>query len=289
MTSISPGLAFALAAALGWAVFDLTRRFLSARFSAWATVVGVTLPSLPLVLIWGWSAGHWWVEPRYLAPGLGSVALNLGANFAYVRAYQLSPISLTLPMLSLTPVFSALLGAGVLGEPVGLRAAIGIAAVVAGAVLLAAGLPWRRRAQPQRVEAGSLVMALVALLWSGAVLLDKLALRHAAAPLHALVLNGGVAAGGIVALALSGRLAELRALPRSGWLLAFSVATGFGALASQLAALGSIPIGMLETLKRGVGGVLAVTWGRTFFAEPVTPNKVGALVLLTLGVALILL
>lgn len=289
MTSISPGLAFALAAALGWALFDLARRFLSARFSAWTTVVGVTLPSLPLVVIWGWSAGHWWVEPLYLAPGLGSVALNLAANFAYVRAYQLSPISLTLPMLSLTPVFSALLGAAVLGEPVGLRAAIGIACVVAGAVLLAAGLPSRQRREPVRIEAGSLVMALVALLWSGAVLLDKLALRHAAAPLHALVLNGGVAIGGMIALSISGRLAELRALPRSGVLLAFAVATGFGALAAQLAALGSIPIGTLETLKRGVGGVLAVTWGRTFFAEPVTPNKVGALVLLTAGVALILL
>jgi drug/metabolite transporter (DMT)-like permease len=289
VTSISPGLAFALAAALGWALFDLSRRFLSARFSAWTTVVGVTLPSLPLILIWGWRAGPWWVEPLYLVPGLGSLALNLGANFAYVRAYQLSPISLTLPMLSLTPVFSALLGAAVLGEPVSLRAAVGIACVVAGAVVLAAGWPSRQGRQPVRVESGSLVMALVALLWSGSVLLDKLALRHASAPLHALVLNGGVAIGGLIALALSGRLAELRGLPRNGALLAFSVATGFGALAAQLAALGSIPIGMLETLKRGVGGVMAVTWGRTFFAEPVTSSKAGAIALLTAGVALILL
>ncbi len=289
MAAISPGLAFALAASLGWALFDLTRRYLSARFSAWATVIAVTLPSLPLVAIWAWKAGSWWAEPAYLAPGLGSVALNLAANWAYVRAYQLSPLSVTLPMLSLTPVFSSLLGAMVLGEPVGARAALGIASVVAGAAVLAAGLPPYGQGRGMRIETGSLVMALVALLWSGSVMLDKLALRHAAAPLHAMVLNGGVAVGGLAALAVSRRLGELRGLSKSGGLVALSVTIGFGALAAQLLALASISLGTLETLKRGVGGVLAVTWGRTFFAEPVTAAKVVALALLTAGVALILL
>ncbi len=52
-----------------------------------------------------------------------------------------------------------------------------------------------------------------------------------------------------------------------------AVATGALALGSQLVALGGVPVGFLETVKRGVGGVLAVVWGRTLFAEPVTAAK----------------
>jgi multidrug transporter EmrE-like cation transporter len=67
------------------------------------------------------------------------------------------------------------------------------------------------------------------------------------------------------------------------------VATGAIALASQLVALGSVPVGFLETVKRGVGGVLAVVWGRTLLAEPVTAAKLAAVGLMTLGVGLVVL
>jgi multidrug transporter EmrE-like cation transporter len=47
-------------------------------------------------------------------------------------------------------------------------------------------------------------------------------------------------------------------------------------------------VGLLETLKRGVGGTLAVVWGRAFFREPVTARKVLAVVALVAGVAVLL-
>ncbi len=61
------------------------------------------------------------------------------------------------------------------------------------------------------------------------------------------------------------------------------------ALASQLVALGSVGVGFLETVKRGVGGVLAVIWGRALLAEPVTLAKVVAVGLMSLGVGLVVL
>jgi drug/metabolite transporter (DMT)-like permease len=280
----APALLAALGAAVGWSLYDLFRRFLAGRTSAWTLVVWLTVPALPLIAAWGALGEGWRVERGYLAPAAASVALNLVANFLYFRAFQISGLSVTLPMLALTPVFSSILGALVLGEPLAPRAEGGIACVVAGAFLLATG--GGRLAA--RVERGSLLMGLVALCWSATLLLDKLALAHASTPLHALVLNGGVAAGAWAVLAARGRTEELGGVRGSSGLLALAVLAGVGALVVQLIAIQSVAIGLVESLKRGVGGLLAVLWGRWCFGEPVTGGKVVAVGLLVAGVALIL-
>jgi multidrug transporter EmrE-like cation transporter len=73
----------------------------------------------------------------------------------------------------------------------------------------------------------------------------------------------------------------------NGLLLAATVACGVTALGTQLYAIQRLPIGLVETLKRGVGGFLAVVWGRAFFAEPVTWTKLVAVAILALGVGLV--
>jgi len=285
----TPALLLALAAAFGWALFDLLRRLLTPRMVAWALVVWVTVPALPLVAAWAWAAGDWRFGPGYFAPGLASVALNVLANFAYFRAFQLSPLSVTLPMLSLTPVFSSLLGAAALGEAVSAAAAGGILLVVAGAFLLSTSTVAESDRRRLRFETGSLVMGVVALCWSATMLLDKLALGHASAPLHALILNAGTAAGGCVALALARQLGALAGVRGSFGLLLAAVGTGVAALGTQLFAIQSLSIGLVEAIKRGVGGVLAVVWGRALFGEPVGRRKLVALALLVGGVSVLLL
>lgn len=289
MATWTPALLLALAAALGWSLFDLLRRLLTPRMVAWALVVWVTAAALPLVLAWAWIARDWRLGAGYLPPGLASVALNVAANFAYFRAFQLSPLSVTLPMLSLTPVFSALFGAAVLSEAVTARGAAGILAVVAGAYVLSTSRVGEGAERRLRIERGSVVMGAVALCWSATLLLDKLALRHASPPVHALVLNAGTAIGACAALAVGRQLGTLRGVRGSVGLLLLAVACGVGALGAQLVAIQSVSIGQVETLKRGVGGALAVVWGRAFFAEPVRARKLAAIALQAAGVAMLLL
>ena len=131
-------------------------------------------------------------------------------------------------------------------------------------------------------------MALVALCWSATLLLDKLAVTRASPPLHALVLNAGVAVGGLLALSVTGRLRELGSIRGSWGMLGLTVLCGAAALTTQLYAIQRLPIGLVETLKRGVGGALAVVWGRAFFGEDVTVRKLGSFGLLVAGVALLL-
>lgn len=197
MTAVS-GVAAAIAAAFGWAFYDLARRALTARMTAWALVAWVTIGALPLLGLWAVLAGDLVPRPGYAAPALASVALNVAANFGYFRAFQLSPMSVTLPMLSFTPLFASLLGAAFLGEEVSARAAAGALLVVFGG--LALGL----RPGGLRIESGSAVMLGVAFCWSATLLLDKAALAAASPQLHALVLNGGVAVGIIAGTSTGG-------------------------------------------------------------------------------------
>lgn len=285
-------LALAFAAAAGWSLYDLLRKFLADRLPALTLVALVTLGALPPLALWTVAAGDWRIGPGYLLPGLVSVALNVVANLAYFRALQLSPLSVTLPLLSLTPAFTALLAAPLLGERLTPAAALGVVLVVAGALGLHLGRAGGRGARALLAglarERGSLLMALVALCWSVTLLLDKVALRHAAPVLHALVLHAGVAAAAVALLAGRG---ELRSLARAKGLLpllAASVLCGAVTITVQLAAIRGMEVALVETIKRGVGAALALAWGRAFFAEPLTAAKLGGVGLMIAGVALLL-
>ena len=138
-------------------------------------------------------------------------------------------------------------------------------------------------------ERGSLLMIGVAVCWSLAMPLDRLALDRASAPVHAMVLNGGVALGALAWLVARRRLPELRtAVARPGLvLLALAVATA--AIGLQLLAILEIWVGLAETLKRALGSVLALLLGWWHFAERVTGWQIAAVTVMILGVALILL
>ncbi|MFL6193862.1 MAG: EamA family transporter [Thermoanaerobaculia bacterium] len=279
-----------LAASLASSGFDVSRKVLVRHLAPVPMVVLLAFASVPLfgamVLLQGGAS----VSGYYL-PALGSVILNTVANLTFLQAVKISPLSVTVPLLSLTPVFTTLLGLLLLGEKPEPLALLGIGLVVIGAFWLNLGgdgeaSPFWRRAVRQP---GAWLMALTALLMSCTIPLDKLAVAQATPPFHGLFLTAGIALGSLGVLLAQGRVRELAGI-RQGWgpfffaLLASTLALGF-----QLVVLKFLLVGVIETVKRGVGNLMAVVLGRTVFAEAVTWPKVGAAVLMGAGVALILL
>ncbi len=208
---------------------------------------------------------------------------------AFQHAVRLSPISATVPLLSLTPVFSAMLGAAFLDEIPTPRAWLGIAIAVLGAWLINVGgdsRPWTL-VRDLRAEPGSGFMIVAALFFSVAPLLDKSALRWVSLPIHALVVIAGVALVLGVQLALSGRLAEVRALADRPVLVLAGGATSLLAFALQLAAVQVVWVGLLETAKRAIGAVAALILGVALFDEQASGIRVVAVIVLAIGVALV--
>ena len=282
-----------LGCAIGFAGADLLRKVLSHRIQAAPLLFLLASGMVPAFVVWWTWTGAAIPAAGYWIPGLGSVLLNVIANLVFLEAVRISPLSLTIPMLSLTPVFTTLLAIPLLGERPGSREWLGIIAVVLGAFWLnvdrtardSAAPIWRRLGQ----ERGSRLMILVAALWSLALPLDKLAINSASVPAHGAILNFGVALVLAGVLLLRSRRGELRESRRWSGLVAALVAVSVLALGLQLLAITRVWVGFVETMKRAVGSLLALLSGWWVFGEQVDVQQVLAVLLMGAGVALVLL
>lgn len=283
-----------LACALAWSAFDLTRKLLLARVDPMPLVFALTALQTPLMVAWWWAAGPGGgAEPTYWAPALLSVALNVVGNVLFVVAIKVSPLSLTIPLLSFTPVFTTLLAVPMLGEVPGGWDVLGISLVVVGALTLHMA-PGRGRsplalARAFLHERGSVMMAGVALLWSVTPPLDKLAIERSSVPFHGMVLSAGVAVGLGAILALRGRLTAVRAVGERPGLVSVAFLISGLALALQLLAIQRVFVSLVETVKRGLGNAAAAATGAWVFGERVGRWQWLAVAVMGAGVALILL
>jgi len=116
----------------------------------------------------------------YMATFL-AIPLDIIALLLYMKAIKVSPLSLTLPFLSLTPVF--LIGTSyiILGERPDNSGFIGIVLVVIGAYLLNVHTISRGVLEPFKAiaeEQGSVLMIIVAFTFSIAACIGKIAVQH---------------------------------------------------------------------------------------------------------------
>ncbi len=110
-----------------------------------------------------------------------AIPLDIIALLLYMKAIKVSPLSLTLPFLSLTPVF--LIGTSyiILGERPDISGFIGIVLVVIGAYLLNVHTISRGLFEPFKAiakEQGSVLMIIVAFTFSIAACIGKIAVQH---------------------------------------------------------------------------------------------------------------
>ena len=107
--------------------------------------------------------------------------LEIIALLLYLKAIKISPLSLSLPFLSLTPVF--LIGTSyiILGEIPGKTGVLGIILVTIGAYLLNVHTIHLGFLEPFKVigkEKGPLMMIIVAFIFSITAILGKIAVQH---------------------------------------------------------------------------------------------------------------
>ena len=285
-------LTYILICSLSFASMDLLRKYLAGAINPIPLVVYIALGAVPAMLTWLVIEGAGDVSAPYWIPGLASAVLNLAANVGFVYSVKLSSLSRTIPLLSLTPVFTSLIAIPILQEYPSPRQAVGILIVVSGALSLnldkARGGSLRDVAGALTREKGSLIMAGVALLWSFAAALDKSALGFASAPFHGTVLTVGVAVGALLFLQGQRRLPELTSFRNSPKLVIAMMICASLALAFQLLSIQVILVSLVETFKRAIGSFMAVLLGRLIFGESVTLHKVAAITAMVVGVALVI-
>jgi len=107
--------------------------------------------------------------------------LEIASFLLYLKAIKISPLSLTLPFLSFTPVFLIVTSYLILGESIDISGFTGILLVTLGAYLLNVHTVRHGILEPIKAvmkERGSLLMIVVAFIYSITSNLGKMAIQH---------------------------------------------------------------------------------------------------------------
>lgn len=287
------GLALTLIASVAWAAFDALRKRLARSVLPSLLGIWLSLGQAPLLFLWAWSAGPWALPRASWGPLTLSIALNVGGVLWFLQALRASPLSLTVPLLSFTPVGASLLAWLLRGQVPGPAQWAGIALVAGGALVLGIRSGSWPGMRAYLREPGVRKMAGAALLWSLTAVIDQIALSRGAGYAYAPVLSAGV---GLLLFGLHLALGKGKALIQAArdlgslpGLALCALLLGGAALAVQLEALRHAPVGLIETVKRGLGMVGAVACGRICFGEALGWPKLLGVLLLSGGVALVAL
>ena len=135
------------------------------KIVGWARLI-FSLPLLGVVLL---TSGLPPLSPQFWFISIGMIPLELTAFLLYLRAIRLSPLSLTVPFLALTPVFTIVTSRIILREKVSSMGTLGIFSIVLGIYLLHATDPKEGVLAPLRAvfkERGSRLMIGSAFLYS---------------------------------------------------------------------------------------------------------------------------
>jgi drug/metabolite transporter (DMT)-like permease len=219
---------------------------------------------LGLLLLRGFSG----VEPGFWASQAVLLPLNSAGYLLHMRAIQVSPLSLTMPFLSLTPVFAIVTGQLLLGETPTWAGGVGIVAATAGGYVLhmrrGHGSFWAPLASIRR-ERGSLYMLTAACIYGLTGVLGKKTVLQsdplfavcATFTLQSVLLLGGMALAGRL------RLRDLARRPGRGLAVAGLL---LAHLLCHYQAIALTQAAYMLSIKR-LNGLFGTLWGWAMFRE----------------------
>jgi uncharacterized membrane protein len=144
-------------------------KFLMRENDEWTTGCATVLVSLPFIapLLMGRDTFPWSMDLVLLLSV--QIPFEVVAYYLYLKAIRMSPLSLSVPYLSFTPVFTIVTAAVLLGESISTQGLLGILMVTVGAYVLNLELTVYHPLAPLKAiieSQGSRRMLLVALIWS---------------------------------------------------------------------------------------------------------------------------
>jgi drug/metabolite transporter (DMT)-like permease len=280
-------LPIALVTALGFAASGSYAKALSSRAHVYVVTWALITLSVPWSALLLWRQGVPPIGGDFLRAALVSIVINMIGTTLHVKALSLSPLSLTMPFLSFTPLFMLVPSWVVLREtpsPLGLA---GIVLIVAGGYAMHLDKVRGGFLAPLRAiasEKGSLLMLVVAAIWSVSAVFDKVATVNSSPAFYTTFfsLTFGLLYAPFLVVGLRKRPLEQGVLPRL-LLLGFFAAV---MILSQFAAIEMTVASYVISVKRA-GMVLSVVFGYVFFKERHVRPRLAGSSLMAAGVALL--
>ena len=165
-----------------WAIFDLTRKLTLEKISSVNLLLVFTITQFIIFFIWLFYEDFSIVLTPYLLPGIILVIMGLLSALLFLKAIRQSELSLTIPLLSLSPMFSSLFSFFFLNEKLLNIQYLGIFLIILGTLILySKKLTLNEILQSFKIiltNNSAKLMVLVSIIWSLTPVLDKLCLKN---------------------------------------------------------------------------------------------------------------
>ena len=219
---------------------------------------------------------------------LSALPLEITAVILYVKAIRLSPLSLTIPFLALSPVFIIVTAFLLLGEFPDRSGLLGIMLITLGGYLLNIRATREGFLGPIKAikkERGSVLMIIVALIYSLTSTMGKIAVQHSSPIffgffypfLLTLILS--------VILGWKGLLSQVASRPKTFFIIGIFTAV---MIASHFTAVSLTDVAYMISVKR-TSLIFSVIYGRLLFGEKNTGERLIGSILMLAGVVSITL
>jgi drug/metabolite transporter (DMT)-like permease len=230
------------------------------------------------------------IRPGFWPALAVTLGINLVAMTLYIQAIRHSPLSVTIPFLAFTPIFLVLTAFVSLGERPDALGLVGILLIVVGGYLLGMEGRFRGLLAPLRHiarERGSLLMLSVAFLWGVSAAADKAALLNSSPVFFVFAFH-------LLYSLLYLPILRWRAGPEMGQafrrtpaLFLFALLGGI-MIISQMSAIRLALVSYVVAIKRA-GMIFSILLGYLFFGERHIGWRLGAAVMMVVGVGCLLL
>lgn len=224
----------------------------------------------------------------YIVPGFVTASANLLANVFFIISVRKAPLSHTIPMLSLTPVITAMIAFFTLHEIPSSKEKIAISLIVFGTFLLNGKqliqLVKNKKLINKNETLGIILMICVALLWSLTGVFDKICLKHSSISAHMLTQGILILFGLTLWLFAQKKSLKIKTKDVPLKLYLATVIVSCFAIGLQFFSIQKIHLGIFESIKRSVGVAGSAVLGYIFFKENFTLSKILSLIVIIIGI-----
>tara|TARA_B100001059_G_C17637460_1_gene477608 strand:- start:205 stop:849 length:645 start_codon:yes stop_codon:yes gene_type:complete len=204
----------------------------------------------------------------------------------FLKSILHSDLSLTIPLLSLTPIFSSLFSLLFLNEKLLFSQYFGIVSIVLGTLILYTNElnlnSFFRSFTIIKENKGARLMILVSIFWSITPVIDKICLEYTPINYHGLIQSTGM----LLAL-VSISFKEIKTIKfplKSTGLILITLLIGTTATILQFYSILDNYVPIMESIKRTIGQVCAVIFGYIIFKEKINIQKIIGVFVLSIGV-----
>ncbi|MFZ3073291.1 MAG: DMT family transporter [Thermodesulfobacteriota bacterium] len=226
------------------------------------------------------------LDPMFFITLLVLLPLEVAALILYVKAIKISPLSLTVPFMALSPIFIIVIAFFMLDEVPDKSGFAGITLIVVGAYLLNASASKHGLFGPLKAigkEKGSLLMIIVAIIYAITSTLGKIAVNHSSPVffgfMYPLILT-------LILTVIIGRKGKLReGFSRPTTFIPIGFFTSV-MMVSHFMAISMIDVAYMISVKR-LSLIMSVFYGWALFKEERIRERLLGSIIMLVGVILI--